>query len=255
MYKPIVVLMLVVSLLKVRSQTNNEYDFIVKLNNDTVFGSVNMVDNLAKQTVCIFTPLGDSVQSYLSPYEIIGYQLYDGTKFVAFESGKTMVFVEQITKRNKPFIVVEDRTGRHFYRLTNNKNLDQYRAHFFELFGMMPVESVVSAGVNLHVRPLLHCKYFYIRSGAQIFLQTGGTMLPVVKVPLQFELVNNSYAIQPKVSLGLSYFTTNEFMLGSMVGLNLKLSPALKIGLNMDLDTNFSSGIFYCPSLGLIFTI
>ena len=89
MHKLAITVIMTLLSIQIQSQTNNEYDFIVTNQNDTVIGVVNMVDNLAKETVCIFTPADDSIQVYLSPYEISSYQLYDGSKFVSISSGKT----------------------------------------------------------------------------------------------------------------------------------------------------------------------
>lgn len=254
MYKKGLLISLIIFSLTAKSQAKQDYDFIVKLNNDTVYGYVNFTDDLSKQMVCSFTALGDSVTYDYTPYEIKSYQLNDGVKFVSFTYNRTKIFVEQVIKNNKASIIFEDNTGKHIYRLNKYNNLEQYRSNFFELFGVMPIEPVTSGGINLHLHPFANVSHLYVRTGVQVYMPTGNYVIPILKVPLQLEFVNTAYAVQPKISIGVSYFTPNNFMVGGMVGINLKLSPSLKIGINMDLDTNFKFG-FYSPSMGLIFTI
>ncbi len=111
--KILCIFLFVISILK--AQTNFQSGFIIKINGDTLWGSINYRDDLFLYENCMFKFKDSSEKIKYSPSEIIGYRFKNSKYFFSKSFYDKKVFMEVLFKGKVNIYYFRDEKGEHYF--------------------------------------------------------------------------------------------------------------------------------------------
>ncbi|HNW51251.1 MAG TPA: hypothetical protein PKH79_09225 [Prolixibacteraceae bacterium] len=99
----------------VNAQTNYRPGYVIKSNNDTIYGIIDYRDDKIMSTVCKFKTNEQSEETTFSPEDIFGFRFIDSKYFISKEVDGEKVFLEYLIKGKINAYYQRDEKGDHYY--------------------------------------------------------------------------------------------------------------------------------------------
>jgi hypothetical protein len=99
----------------IQAQTNFKPGYIIKTNNDTVYGEIDYRGDLLMGEVCTFKPKGLNEETKFSPNDIAGFRFIDSKYFISKEINEKKVFLEFLIKGKINIYYLRDINGDHYF--------------------------------------------------------------------------------------------------------------------------------------------
>jgi hypothetical protein len=99
----------------IQAQTNFKPGYIIKTNNDTVYGEIDYRGDLLMGEVCTFKPQGLNEELKFSPNDLIGFRFINSKYFISKEVNGEKIFLEFLIKGKINIYYSRDENGNHYF--------------------------------------------------------------------------------------------------------------------------------------------